>query len=75
MVRLITNTLGADGQRVTIQAPKPHPLVTDQDPRCWRCGRLLAVSLTRPWHVRCERCKADNRSLPPPRQPSQRVIE
>jgi phage FluMu protein Com len=34
--------------------------VTDQAPRCWRCSRLLALFLTRPWKMRCPRCKAVN---------------
>lgn len=34
----------------------------DENPRCWRCNRLLAIFLTRPWHLRCSRCKADNKS-------------
>lgn len=33
---------------------------TDEKPRCWRCNRLLAELLTRPWKVTCSRCKAIN---------------
>lgn len=33
----------------------------DVEPRC-SCGKLLAVALTRPWAIRCGRCKADNSS-------------
>jgi hypothetical protein len=32
----------------------------DENPRCWRCARLLAIRLTRPWQVMCPRCKAQN---------------
>jgi hypothetical protein len=28
--------------------------------RCWRCERLLAEMVTRPWAIRCGRCKARN---------------
>ena len=35
---------------------------TDQRPRCWRCGRVLAEKLTRPWELKCTRCKATNAS-------------
>ena len=45
-------------------APDPYgraaPL--DREPRCWRCNRLLAVFVTRPWSIRCSRCKAANGS-------------
>lgn len=33
---------------------------TDERPRCWRCDKLLAESLTRPWSISCNRCKAKN---------------
>ena len=36
--------------------------MTDQRPRCWRCGRVLAEKLTRPWELKCSRCKAANAS-------------
>lgn len=32
----------------------------DENPRCWRCNKLLAESLTRPWSITCPRCKAKN---------------
>ena len=35
------------------------PLV-DREPRCWRCNKMLANSLTRPWDIDCVRCKAKN---------------
>ncbi len=40
--------------------------VTDMAPRCWRCGRTLAEWLSRPWSLRCQRCKAANRRGDPP---------
>jgi hypothetical protein len=33
---------------------------TDEKPRCWRCEKLLAEKLTRPWVIVCARCKAKN---------------
>lgn len=38
----------------------------DEMVRCWRCNRLLALSLTKPWHIGCPRCKADNRGVVAP---------
>jgi hypothetical protein len=35
---------------------------TDEAPRCWRCSRLLAELVTRPWSIRCGRCKATNKA-------------
>lgn len=32
----------------------------DAEPRCWRCNRKLAEWVSRPWRIRCSRCKADN---------------
>jgi phage FluMu protein Com len=32
----------------------------DEKPRCWRCNRLLAETVTRPWVIVCTRCKAKN---------------
>jgi len=32
----------------------------DEKPRCWRCDRLLAEMLSRPWVIICSRCKAKN---------------
>ena len=43
---------------------RPPPLITDHKPRCWRCRRLLAIEVTRPWEIRCTRCKTRNRSEP-----------
>ena len=39
-------------------------LVTDIYPRCWRCDKLLAEELTRPWRIECQRCNAMNNSPP-----------
>src|SRR5215204_4429309 len=38
--------------------------VQDIDVRCWRCRRLLAEQVTRPWCITCPRCKARNQSEP-----------
>jgi hypothetical protein len=37
--------------------------MSDRGPRCWRCGRKLAIFLTRPWVILCGRCKARNQAL------------
>jgi tRNA(Ile2) C34 agmatinyltransferase TiaS len=34
----------------------------DQKPTCWRCSRVLAAYLGRPWSLRCRRCGAQNNS-------------
>ena len=39
-----------------------NAVATDQRPRCWRCGRVLAEKLTRPWELKCSRCRAANAS-------------
>jgi phage FluMu protein Com len=36
--------------------------VTDTSVRCWRCDRLLAEVVGRPWRLTCSRCKAVNKS-------------
>jgi Zn finger protein HypA/HybF involved in hydrogenase expression len=45
--------------------PRPHTKArahaTDIEPRCWNCGRMLGEELTRPWAVRCSKCKSRNR--------------
>lgn len=41
--------------------PYGRAAVTDLTPRCWRCNRLLAEAVTRPWLIRCGRCKATNK--------------
>jgi phage FluMu protein Com len=43
--------------RTTENAP-----VVDREPRCRYCNKKLAETLTRPWEVRCVRCKARNGS-------------
>lgn len=41
---------------------RPDVAGQDVDARCWRCNRLLAELLTRPWRIKCSRCKAPNQS-------------
>ena len=36
--------------------------VTDPSPKCWRCEKPLAVFVTRPWKLICQRCHAKNAS-------------
>jgi len=48
-----------------IVTPTGKPLpeqVIDEAPHCWRCKRIFARKLTRPWQVKCSRCKAVNAS-------------
>jgi phage FluMu protein Com len=40
------------------------PPTVDQKPKCWRCGKLLAEYVSRPWKFVCPRCKAPNNSPP-----------
>ena len=49
------------GETETVVTTGAHDLITDQRPRCYRCGRVLAACLTRPWELRCRRCGAPNR--------------
>jgi phage FluMu protein Com len=35
---------------------------SDLKPRCKGCGKLLAEKVTRPWEIRCVRCKVTNTS-------------
>lgn len=32
----------------------------DIEPRCRECGKLLAMTVTRPWTIGCGRCKTQN---------------
>jgi phage FluMu protein Com len=34
--------------------------LVDVGPRCSACGKKLAERLTRPWTIKCVRCKATN---------------
>lgn len=34
--------------------------ITDYQPMCRKCGRVLGRYITRPWSVRCRRCKSNN---------------
>jgi hypothetical protein len=53
---------------------RPHlkanvlPMDTDVQVRCWRCDRLLAERVGRPWDITCQRCKAKNKA--PTSQPA-----
>lgn len=42
--------------------PYGRTSASDDKPRCWRCNRLLAVLVTRPWMITCSRCKAPNKA-------------
>ncbi len=42
----------------------PHAVITDETPKCWRCRRTLAGRMSRPWQITCQRCNAQNASLP-----------
>lgn len=35
-------------------------VASDLNPRCRCCGKLLAEKVTRPWIIRCGRCKTPN---------------
>lgn len=48
--------------------------VIDKDLRCWRCKALLSDQEVRPWHIRCERCRAFNGS-PPWRNMPETVVD
>jgi phage FluMu protein Com len=43
-------------------------IASDLQPRCKQCGKLLAEKVTRPWVIRCGRCKTtnsgDDRTMP-----------
>lgn len=40
--------------------PYGEGITTDDEVRCWRCNRLLALRVSRPWTIVCSRCKAKN---------------
>ena len=42
----------------------------DYEPRCWRCARVLAYHVCRPWAIQCSRCRARNGSPPSAAGPS-----
>ena len=50
------------GCKMNQPAPDHSPTITDEGPRCWRCGRMLARQVSRPWAIVCQRCKAENQS-------------
>ena len=37
--------------------------ITDYKPKCWNCGRVLGKYFSRPWSIRCHRCKATNQAV------------
>ena len=37
--------------------------VTDHQPQCWKCGRVLGRYVSRPWSIKCRRCKATNQGV------------
>lgn len=41
--------------------PYGRGAVTENDVRCWRCDKLLAEMVSRPWRIRCRACKAINK--------------
>ena len=43
----------------------PGP-VPDVEPRCHRCGNMLARIVSRPWVIDCRDCKARNQAGLPP---------
>jgi phage FluMu protein Com len=49
---------------VSVTTRAETPAIVDQEPRCWRCNRLLAYFLARPWRLKCERCNAVNGNAP-----------
>jgi len=40
--------------------PTSVELTCDEMPRCSRCQNLLATFVSRPWAIKCQRCKAWN---------------
>lgn len=59
-------TIGAAGGGALRDGTPVRVLDTDVDPRCQApfpgrhdgvCGALLATKVTRPWAIRCRRCK------------------
>lgn len=48
-----------DGEK-TNSNPTGPAHVTDYQPRCWKCGRMLGKYFSRPWSIKCRRCKATN---------------
>jgi len=52
---------------VADKALKTPPVIgaIDKQPRCWRCGKLLAIEVSRPWRIKCLKCHALSGSEPP----------
>lgn len=51
---------GRSGDGTPDGDPAVPAQVTDYRPRCWKCGRVLGRYISRPWSIRCRRCKATN---------------
>ena len=51
---------GRSGNEAPAGGPAGPTPVTDHQPRCWKCGRVLGRYFSRPWSIRCRRCKATN---------------
>lgn len=49
-------------------------IVSDLAPRCGNCNKLLAEKVTRPWTIRCGRCKSVNHT-PAPGNPQTVLLE
>jgi phage FluMu protein Com len=35
-------------------------VAVDVNPRCWSCRKRIGIRFTRPWALRCPRCKEMN---------------
>lgn len=49
-------------------------ILSDLVPRCHNCNKLLAEKVTRPWVIRCGRCKCTNYA-PTPGEARTLVVE
>ena len=60
-----------DAKRSLYGRSNEESVLADEEPRCTKCNKLLAVFVTRPWFIRCVRCKTDNQQP----NPSTQVVE
>jgi hypothetical protein len=44
-----------------LDASRVHDVIGDERPRCEGCNKLLAELVTRPWTIKCVRCKTINK--------------